>query len=669
MTDGIPPLLVVELLFRAKNTVAHLSHVVEAVSLYLDSSVELPLHKACKFNSLKLLNRLYASSSILLQQTKNETGYYWSLRTLIRRETHYRQFQFTKSLMEAIRTQNLEIITWICTKFPRKTVTPEVVELATTTGSLPILQYFCDNDNTVLADRRFVAKRNVGFRVEWGSQILSAAIASHRGDIVWWLDNTVTASFDWNKALTTAVISGDILMAEWLLSQGAMWSRRSRGRCMAHDVVSQGRLDVLRWLENRDCLDDIVGLVVIAAQCGHLEIVRWLIDRDVVEGGDLTHLGKEASLAIHIAAVNGHLQVAKYLRIRAQIPTSAVECVLQRAEQSTQLRELSVQLDTKNEATRVSWKTAAIAAGRGHLDVVRWLCEEYADGQEVNLFVDYKTDKKISAAMDTAARNGRLEVLEYLHNLQKSIDTPLKKRKRDEMSPPSPICSKAAMDEAAANGHLSVVQWLHENRTEGCSIEAVDAAAAGGHLDVVRWLHEHRKQGCTTAAMDGAARNGHLEMIQWLNDNTSAGCTTAAMDHSAMNGHIAVVKWLHEHRNEECTVAAMNGAAANGFLNVVKFLHCNRTEGCTTAAMDNAAKGGHLQIVQWLHCHREEGCTRAAIDNAAASGHFEVFLFLRYVCSQTCTVKTVQAASGKGSQQILAWIRANYRALRNVRQQ
>ncbi|KAG3122795.1 hypothetical protein PI124_g23912, partial [Phytophthora idaei] len=556
--------------------------------------------------------------------------------------------------MEAIRTENVEIIKWICSRLRGKTVKPEVVELAATKESLPILQYFRANDNTALGGLVPVSKRSVGFRVEWGSQVLSAVISSRRSDIVWWLDSHLRAQFDWNKALRTAVTNGDILVAEWLISQGARWLLRTRGRCVAHEVITQGRLDILKWLENRSQLDadEVVGLVVIAAKAGHLEIVRWLIDRDAQDDGELTRLGKEASLAIHIAAVNGHLQVAKYLRIRAQIPVTAVECVLQRAEQADQLRQISRQLGTKNEAARLSWKTVAQAAGVGHLHVVRWLCEEYADGQEVNLFVDYKTDKKLSSAMDNAARNGRLEVLQYLHNLQKSIDTPLKKRKRDEVaSPPSPTCSKAAMNGAAANGHLTVIQWLHDNRSEGCSTEAMDAAAAGGHLDVVQWLSEHRKEGCTTAAMDGAARNGHLEMVQWLNDNTSAGCTTEAMDHAAMDGHIDVVKWLHACRKEGCTVAAMDGAAANGFLSVVKYLHRNRPEGCTTSAMNNAALGGYLHVVQWLHFHREEGCTSAAIDNAAASGHFEVFLFLRHPCSQTCTIQTLQAASGNGSQQ------------------
>jgi hypothetical protein len=30
------------------------------------------------------------------------------------------------------------------------------------------------------------------------------------------------------------------------------------------------------------------------------------------------------------------------------------------------------------------------------------------------------------------------------------------------------------MDEAARNGHINVVQWLHSNRNEGCTVYAMN---------------------------------------------------------------------------------------------------------------------------------------------------------------------------------------------------
>uniref|UniRef100_A0A7S3Y0I1 Uncharacterized protein n=1 Tax=Heterosigma akashiwo TaxID=2829 RepID=A0A7S3Y0I1_HETAK len=62
-------------------------------------------------------------------------------------------------------------------------------------------------------------------------------------------------------------------------------------------------------------------------------------------------------------------------------------------------------------------------------------------------------------------------------------------------------CTTDAMDGAAWNGHLSVVEWLHANRSEGCTTDAMDGAAWNGHLSVVEWLHANRTEG----AMDWAA--------------------------------------------------------------------------------------------------------------------------------------------------------------------
>ena len=52
------------------------------------------------------------------------------------------------------------------------------------------------------------------------------------------------------------------------------------------------------------------------------------------------------------------------------------------------------------------------------------------------------------------------------------------------------------MDLAARNGHLEVVQWLDTNRTEGCTTSAMNWAAMNGHLKIVQWLHTNRKEGC-----------------------------------------------------------------------------------------------------------------------------------------------------------------------------
>ena len=103
------------------------------------------------------------------------------------------------------------------------------------------------------------------------------------------------------------------------------------------------------------------------------------------------------------------------------------------------------------------------------------------------------------------------------------------------------------MDSAARDGHLEVVKLLHEYRKVGCSKWGMDWAAENGHIEVVKWLHENRKEGCSTWAMNWAARYGHLEVVKWLHDNRKEGCTIYAMNYAASKGHKEVVKYLKEN--------------------------------------------------------------------------------------------------------------------------
>jgi len=140
-----------------------------------------------------------------------------------------------------------------------------------------------------------------------------------------------------------------------------------------------------------------VGLVIYAAGKVHLEVVRWAIDRDAQnqKGYPLTAVGGEARLTIHTAAVNGHLQVAKYLRAHAQAPMNDRERELE-AETQNWLREfISISsFDSWGKVLPVSGETMTLAAGNGHLDLVKWLFEEYGEDPAVNLFCVDKKERE-----------------------------------------------------------------------------------------------------------------------------------------------------------------------------------------------------------------------------------------------------------------------------------
>ncbi|KDO33188.1 hypothetical protein SPRG_02000 [Saprolegnia parasitica CBS 223.65] len=165
---------------------------------------------------------------------------------------------------------------------------------------------------------------------------------------------------------------------------------------------------------------------------------------------------------------------------------------------------------------------------------------------------------------------------------------------------PALLLTPAAMEAAAANGHLAVVQWIHSNRPETRSPCAMLCAAENNHLHIVSWLHAHAYP--DALAMDAAAAAGHLEVVQWLHAvvRSPRSCSVRAMDQAAEKGHLDVLQWLHLYRREGCTTDAMDYAACAGHLGIVQWLAAHRREGCTKKALLYAAFNGHLAVVQFL---------------------------------------------------------------------
>ncbi|EGZ14840.1 hypothetical protein PHYSODRAFT_333162 [Phytophthora sojae] len=418
----VPPLLVVELLFRAKSDFTDLPHATTSVSQFLDSSVELPLHKACAFESLRLLDRIWTSSRAYKKNSVRD-GASFSLGRCLGTDRYYRHHQFNRSLLEAVKRRHLAMVMWLSSKLKGYLIEGEVVTAAASVGAIEILDFF----------------------LCWGPDALEVAVLHGHSNVMWWLlQHTPDNGYDMDKALHYA----------------------SEGHNIVHEVAAQGRLDVLKWMQKKRGVDLDAGS----------------------NGSHITDLG-EASLAIHVAAVNGHLQ-------------------------AIQLRRLTEALGGSCTAAKVTIDTVVEAGKNGHADVVQWLLAEYP---KLN-FGDQQTPTD-ETPMDAIAARGHLNVLVVVQTMNVNADS--RKRNRDGSRKGGHVCTSKAMDDAAANGHLDVVKWLHENRDEGCTSRAMDGAAIGGHLRVIQWLHENTSQGCTTGAMDGAAVYGYLDVVKWLHFTTN----------------------------------------------------------------------------------------------------------------------------------------------------
>lgn len=687
---GPEPLLAVKVLLQSKGSFSDLPHVVTSVSTFLDSSVELPLHRACKFGSIKLLERIWSTSQVYTTYTavsySSNTGTSWSLGRFLRSDRHYRQYQLNLSLTEAAGLKDVPMARWLLNRLQGCAIRSEVVVKAVAVGCLEMLKLFLEEDSTRFLGDRAQAKvmeSGEGHYVVWGLGLMETAISRGHSSIAWWLKaNLLDVDHDLDAALETAVGCGDIATATWLESIGATWrfdgfasaqqlslSKRilqqfNGARSLTQQLAASGRLDVLQWLRDHGKLRGTVGALITAAEAGQLDIVRWLINSNAkdMDRGRLVDLGGVISLSIHAAAVNGHLDAAKYLRSAAIKTTSTFERDEENADLGCKKREMN-SLIGRGVALKVSWGTMTIAAHHGFMDVVQWLFAEYCDDPDVDIFnLRRETAYPYMYPMDAAASNGHLDVLKYLHELSTTLEVNTRKRKRgDELvTEDKPICTAEAMAGAASGGHLATVQWLHDTRKLNCSSTAMEAAAGDGHLEVLQWLHQHSSEKCSTRTMDHAAAFGHLEVVKWLHQNTDAGCTTYAMDAAANAGYLDVVKWLHENRSEGCTASAMTGAAISGHMDVVKWLHKHRTEGCNMHAMTEFACKRQLNMIQWLCKHRPEECTVEATKFAVLTNDFETLLYLHYQVGMECTKDAALWALDSKIPEIYEWIVEQY---------
>ncbi|KAE9111253.1 hypothetical protein PF007_g11552 [Phytophthora fragariae] len=674
------PLVVVRFLFRNKPELSSLTHVAATVSVFLDASVELPLHKACKLESLPLLNRIWAST-VDVEPGQDPS---WSVRNLLRTEKpHYLHYQFSKCLLEAINVQSLSLVKWLFEHFPNIPVRQELVASAAGAGAFDILKYFYANETT------FEETAEWPRDVEWGGFDALEAAKSGHSDIVKWLYKEVEEDRDDDKMMYYAVASGDVELVRWLQKE-----KEISPSCGFHHAAAKGCFEVIRSFLREHT--NGTGVLLKAAEHGHLSIVRWVIDRNLEDddsssdseeevGGGLmygaddlpfhiTALGGEASLSIHVAAVNGHLEVAQYLQEQVDSAVRESDRIKENRRRVRMLRKLSVYVGSSHQAQPISSETMLHAAKRGLLEVVKWLYSEFGADRRINLFDEgtHRENETFAAtlAMDAAAMNGHLDVVKYLHQVAPTHETEVSRaRKRRKtglenmnvfiggkrFQHASIKCTAEAMDGAAANNHLEVVKWLHDNRTEGCTPLGMALAAASGHVEMMEWLHSNCNIG-TTGAMDAAVINGRLDALKWLHKHTSSTCSTDAMDIAAFNGHFAVVQWLHEHTSAGCTTDAMDNAAGRGHLDIVKWLHHNRTEGCTSDAMDHAALSGALETVKWLGENRAEGCTTDAMDVAAKNGHLDVIKWLHHNQSQGCTAKAMLSAAATRNWQVMKWL-------------
>ncbi|RLN98927.1 hypothetical protein BBJ28_00014959 [Nothophytophthora sp. Chile5] len=355
-----------------------------------------------------------------------------------------------------------------------------------------------------------------------------------------------------------ALSHGDLPLAEWLLAHGCPDEPRDGVSTGRPDVLewlmARNRLQgddtaatAVEYLARGGHLDFMQRLIPVdtsiprwrntwrravrnVCEHGHLFVVRWLMQNPMGQEPFTPHseycLEREwfvqfAADAVHLAVSHGHLELAQYLH--------------------------------SEELAGFSERSMSVAAENGDLRMVQWLHSEFGNAPGVELFrkpsrIRRGNNKSHRGAIDKAARNGHLEVVKFLHSLSVStpsaISTLNKRPGTEEGAEPDghrPWATHRAMDSAASNGHLEMVQWLHANRSEGCTTDAMHDAAANGHLEVVQWLYANQPEGCTKREVFSEAATSHWDHLMWLRKKRSP---FGANEHIVFRDHRGVAQWL-----------------------------------------------------------------------------------------------------------------------------
>ncbi|XP_058248976.1 protein TANC1 isoform X1 [Hemibagrus wyckioides] len=277
-----------------------------------------------------------------------------------------------------------------------------------------------------------------------------------------------------------------------------------------------------------------ISALSYAAASGHPGLVSQLCKR----GAKVDHVDKNGQSALVHAALRGHLDIIQYLleqrwsredqQHELSLKTKSLQQALiaassmGHAQVVRELLALDNEVVVEIDAHDTLWGETALtaAAGRGKMDVCRYLLEQRAQVQQVN--------RRGMCALLCAVRQGHWQVADVL--LQHGADV----NGSDKQG-------RTLLMVAACEGHLSTVDFLI---TKGASLTSVDKegltplswACLKGHKNVVQFLVEkgavidHSDKNGRTP-LDLAAFYGDAEIVHYL---VERGAVIEHVDYSGM---------------------------------------------------------------------------------------------------------------------------------------
>ncbi|KAG7386832.1 hypothetical protein PHYPSEUDO_015230 [Phytophthora pseudosyringae] len=384
----------------------------------------------------------------------------WSVARLLQSQPRYFRWEFSQALLQAVSCEDRGMVEWVVAHFPGCPVSGRVLEEVAARGWLWLLQ---------------LLQAQEGGALRCSKETLSKAAENGHWEVVHWLiDHTNTVQDNHRYLVGIAVGANNLEEYRWLKARGYGVDRVAFTESPQEEwpVRKEIFYDVLqrsRWMAGSALRD--------AARNDDVPFAEWLVTHYCKDGGtNLPHYSgaKAASEKGCLEMLQWHLK-----RLRDVIDLSEV---------------------------------MFLAAENGRLEVVKWLRTEYATKPSVDLFQGTSSHFGASAcafAMDAAAGQGHLDVLQFLHELCISLQTQRKAEHPGSFQHDAHIPHFGPQCSPAKCGHLEIVKWLFASRSE-------DSALANAGITRHLRLEPRCRKKQIISAMRQAVEHDHFEVVLFL---------------------------------------------------------------------------------------------------------------------------------------------------------
>ena len=417
-------------------------------------------------------------------------------------------------------------------------------------------------------------------------------------------------------------------------------------RSLLHRAALNGNLNLCKMLIDKHEVNVNVAdkrgwtAVHFAAQSGNCRLVAYFVEM----GSDIHLKTNDGSNCLHIAALEGHLNLCKILIHKHKVDLHMSDnygwtgihfsAHSGNCELFVYFTEMGIDIRLKTNDGR---NCLHFAAAGGHLNLCKMLIDNYK--------LDFHmTDNDGWTVLHYSAYSGKCELVAYFAEMGTDIC-------------PKTNGGRNCLHFAAFEGHLNICKMLiykhkvHLHMTDNDGWTALHCSARSGNCELVAYFAEmgtdiHLKTADGRNCLHIAALKGHLNLCKMLIDKHNVDVNVAdkrgwtAVHFSAQSGNCQLVAYFAEmgtdvHLKTNDGSNCLNIAAYQGHLNLCKMLidkhkvdlHMTDNDGWT--ALHYSAQSGNCELVAYfaemgIDIHLKTNDGRNCLHIAALKGHLNL---------------------------------------------